>query len=269
MGQAIVTAHLYLGADLEGPQAWPLAGGTACVFTRRRPGREGPNEDAAALIPGADNNGVLAVADGLGGLPAGALASALALQRLDEHVAGQPADVQREAVLTGLEAANSAVLAGGQGSATTIAVAAIEGEKVRIYHAGDSMVVICGQRGKLKYQTVPHSPVGYAEASGMLDEDDAMFHDERHLVSNMVGTPEMRVEISPLLPLARRDTLVIASDGLYDNLYVGEIIDLVRAGPLAAAGSRLLAACEERMSQKVADHPHKPDDLAFILYRRS
>ena len=260
--------RLYLGRDMDTPETWSLAGGTACVFTRRRPGRETANEDAAALIPGAADNGVLAVADGLGGLPAGDLASALALQRLGEQVAGQPADAQREAVLTGLEEANAAILASGQGSATTIAVVSIEGEAVRTYHAGDSMIVVCGQRGKLKYQTVPHSPVGYAEAAGMLDEDDAMFHTERHLISNMVGTPAMRVEISPLFRLAPRDTVVIASDGLFDNLYVGEIIDLVRAGPLDAAATRLLAGCQERMLQSVNDHPHKPDDLAFILYRR-
>lgn len=268
MGQAEMSTRLYLGTDMDTPETWPLAGGRACVFTRRRPGRETVNEDAAGLIPGAADNGVLVVADGLGGLPAGDLASSLALQHLVEHVAGQPVDGQREAVLTGLEAANAAVLAGGQGSATTIAVAAIEGDRVRTYHAGDSMIIICGQRGKLKYQTVPHSPVGYAEASGMLDEDDAMFHNERHLVSNMVGTQEMRVEISPLLRLAPRDTLVVATDGLFDNLYVGEIIDLVRIGPLHVAANRLLAGCQERMLQTGNDHPHKPDDLAFILYRR-
>lgn len=263
-----MNSRMYLGMDMETPEIWPLAGGTACVFTRRRPGRETANEDAAALFPGANDNGVLAVADGLGGLPAGDLASALALQRLGVHVTGLAADAMREAVLTGLEEANATVLAGGQGSATTIAVAGIEDGRVRTYHAGDSMIVICGQRGKLKYQTVPHSPVGYAEASGMLDEDDAMFHDERHLVSNMVGSPEMRVEISPLLRLAPRDTLVIATDGLYDNLYVAEIIELVRAGPLDVAGKRLLADCRQRMLLTGDEHPHKPDDLAFILYRR-
>jgi protein phosphatase len=263
-----MTSRLYFGRDMDAPEIWPLAGGTACVLTQRRPGRESANQDAAALIPGAADNGVLAVADGLGGLPAGDQASALALQCLDTRVAGQHADTQREAVLTGLEEANAAILASTQGSATTIAVAAIEGDRVRTYHAGDSMIVVCGQRGKLKYQTVPHSPVGYAEAAGMLDEDGAMFHTERHLVSNVVGTPKMRVEISPLLRLAPRDTVVIASDGLFDNLYVWEIIELVRIGPLDAAAGRLHAGCLDRMLHAVDEHPHKPDDLTFILYRR-
>jgi serine/threonine protein phosphatase PrpC len=260
--------HLYLEMDMVAPEILPLAGGEACVFTHRRPGRETANEDAAAIIPGNTDSGVIAVADGLGGLPAGNLAAGLVLQHLSHHVDGQHGDAQREAVLDGLELANEAILASGQGSATTIAVVGIDGITVRAYHAGDSMILITGQRGRIKYQSMAHSPTGYAEASGMLDEESAMFHDERHLVSNMVGMTGMRIEMSPPVEMAPRDTVVVASDGLFDNLYIGEIVDLVRTGPLAQAGTRLLELCRERMVSIDINHPHKPDDLAFVLYRR-
>ena len=261
--------RLLLGQDMAAPLIVPLADGLACVFTERRPGRESDNEDAVALIPGDADSAVVAVADGLGGLPSGNLAAALALQQLADCVAGQSGDAQREAVLTGIEAANAAVLANGQGGGTTLAVVSVYNDTVRAYHAGDSMIVVCGQRGKLKYQSVPHSPVGYAEASGMMNEDEAMFHAERHLVSNMVGMTDMRLEVGPLVKLARYDTVVLGSDGLFDNLYVSEIIDLVRAGPLEKVAQRLLATCRERMQMLDDERPHKPDDLAFVLFRRS
>jgi serine/threonine protein phosphatase PrpC len=259
---------LFQGADMPEPMIVNLADGVACVFTGGRPGRETPNEDAAALIPGDGTSAVVAIADGLGGLPSGSLASGLALQQLAEYVSGQSGHAQREAVLTGIEAANAEVLARGQGGGTTIAVVSIDNDTVRAYHAGDSMILVCGQRGKLKYQSVPHSPVGYAEASGMLDEDAAMFHEERHVVSNMVGMADMRLEIGPVVSLALRDTVVIASDGLFDNLFLGEIVDLVRTGPLDQAGRRLLVAARERMTFADETRPHKPDDLSFILFRR-
>ena len=72
----------------------------------------------------------------------------------------------------------------------------------------------------------------------------------------------LRIEMAP------RDTVVVASDGLFDNLYIGEIVDLVRTGPLAQAGTRLLELCRERMVSIDINHPHKPDDLAFVVYRR-
>lgn len=259
---------LFQGTDMPEPVTMNLADGVACVFTGGRPGRETPNEDAAALIPGDETSAVVAIADGLGGLPSGSLASGLALQQLADNVSGQSGDAQREAVLTGIEAANAEVLSRGQGGGTTIAVVSINNDTVRAYHAGDSMILVCGQRGKLKYQSVPHSPVGYAEASGMLDEDAAMFHEERHVVSNMVGMADMRLEIGPVVSLALRDTVVIASDGLFDNLFLGEIVDLVRTGPLDRAGRRLLVAARERMTFADETRPHKPDDLSFILFRR-
>ena len=254
---------------MTAPQVLPVAAGQACVFSRRRPGRDTANEDAAGVFAGDGDCAVLAVADGLGGLPAGSHAAALALQQLAARLTGMPCgDIQREAVLTGLEQANAAVIETGQGGATTIAVAGIDNHTVRAYHAGDSMILVTGQRGRIKYQSMPHSPVGYAEASGMLDAEGAMFHTERHLVSNMVGMAEMRIEMSPPIKLAPRDTVVLASDGVFDNLYVSEVVDLVRTGPLAAAGARLFEQCEQRMSQAEGGHPNKPDDLTIVLYRR-
>ncbi len=202
-----MSSGIYAGIDLEAPQLVTLAGGQACVFTQRRPGRETPNEDAAAVIPGAGKCCVLAVADGLGGLPAGDMAARAVLQHLAGEVSGLEGDAQREAVLSALEQADASIQATGQGGATTVAVAAIDGDSVRTSMVGDSMVVVCGQRGRIKYCSVPHSPVGYAEASGMLDEAEAMFHTERHLVSNVIGVHGMHVEVGPLMRLAPRDTL--------------------------------------------------------------
>ena len=264
-----MSVTLFAGMDMPAPEIIPVDGGLACVYTERRPGRETANEDAAVVIPGAGGCCVLAVADGLGGLPAGDTASRLVLQQLADHTAGQAGDVQRESVLSGLEQANQAIMASGQGGGTTVAVAAIDAGTARTSIVGDSMIVVCGQRGKLKYRSVAHSPVGYAEATGMLDEDDAMFHAERHLVSNIVGTPDMHVEVGPVVQLARRDTLVIGSDGLFDNLYLDEVVELVRAGPLEQAAARLLEACRQRMREASPGHPHKPDDLTFILFRPS
>ena len=43
------------------------------------------------------------------------------------------------------------------------------------------MILTTGQRGRLRMQTVSHSPVGFAIEYGLLDESEAMHHEERHL----------------------------------------------------------------------------------------
>jgi serine/threonine protein phosphatase PrpC len=74
----------------------------------------------------------------------------------------------------------------------------------------------------------------------------------------------MRVELGPLRKLATYDTVVMASDGLADNLMVEEIIGAVRKGPLKRVAENLLAACLRAMQG--GGHP---DDLTVVLYRPS
>lgn len=252
----------------EGVAAAFLQGRTG-IFSTRCPDRDSPNEDAVALIPLNGRRGVLAVADGVGGLPGGAHASQIALRELAGAVVRAPAEEGglRAAILDGFENANRAVLDLGLGAATTLAAVEIQESHIRTYHVGDSMILVTGQRGRIKLQTISHSPTGYAVEAGLLDEKEAMVHEDRHLVSNLLGSPDMRIEMGSALRLAPHDTLVLASDGLSDNLEVGEIAELARKGPLPEVLAALAAAALRRMGDGDNGHPSKPDDLTFLVYR--
>jgi PPM family protein phosphatase len=246
-----------------------LCGGSAAVITRRSPGKESPNEDAAAILPFAHDSGLLVVADGVGGFSDGDQAARIGIQALEQSLReARGGDGQlRTAVLDGIEAANRRILELGVRSAATLALAEISSTGIRPYHVGDSMILILGGRGKVKLQTVSHSPVSYGVEAGLLNEQEAMFHEDRHLVSNMIGCAAMRIEIGPWHLLAARDTLLIATDGLFDNLHVEEIFPRIGRGPLAAAARRLADDAQSRMLQSDTPHPSKPDDLTLILYR--
>jgi serine/threonine protein phosphatase PrpC len=138
---------------------------------------------------------------------------------------------------------------------------------MRSYHVGDSLIMLVGQRGKLKFQSVSHSPVGYAVEAGLMDETEAIHHEERNVVSNIIGTPDMRIDVGPAIKLAPKDTLLLASDGLPDNLYVDEIVSRIKAGPLLGAAEALVEDCRGRMQYSQQQRPNHPDDLSVILYR--
>ena len=257
------------GVDMERCTLAPVGGGSVAFFTHRAPHKETGNEDAVAIVRCDDHSGVLAIADGAGGMRAGAVASRTALEVLTKSVEDsvRRGEALRDGILTGIEDANRAVMELGLGAVTTLVVAEIQNHTIRTYHVGDSVILVIGQRGKIKLQTVSHSPVGYAVEAGVMNEGEAMHHEERHLVSNMIGTSDMRVEMGSTLELAPRDTVVLSSDGLSDNLHTEEIVASARKGPLLDCADGLVAATRQRMVEPGGLEPSKPDDLAVLLYR--
>ena len=256
--------------DMETPRSGTAFSGTYAVFSRRCPGKETVNEDVAAVLAMRADAGLLVVCDGVGGTPSGAEAARLAAEALEAAAqSGNGSEERlRAAVLDGIEAGDRAIRELGIGAATTCAVVEIDGEHARTYHVGDSMILVVGQRGRIKQKTVSHSPVGFAVESGMIGEDEAVHHDDRHLVSNLMGMPGMSIEIGSAVRLARFDTVLVGSDGLFDNLYVDEIVEIIRCGPLDRAARGLAQKSLARMNQDAGEGPSKPDDLSFVLFRR-
>jgi serine/threonine protein phosphatase PrpC len=262
-------AAFYLERAMEEAELHPIAGGVAAVFSAPCPGRATANEDAAALIPIDRGSAVLAVADGLGGSPAGEHAAARAVESLADALrpGAREGALLRTAILNGFERANRAVAELGSGAGTTLTVVEIQEDLVRPYHVGDSSILITGRNGRVKLRTVAHSPVGFAVEAGVLDEGEAMHHAERHIVSNVLGAPDMRIEIGPARSLSPHDTVVLASDGLDDNLRTEEIVDCVRKGPVEEGARALSRAARHRMTDPAPGEPSKPDDLTFVLFR--
>jgi serine/threonine protein phosphatase PrpC len=251
-------------------ERFDLGGGEAVVFSLSKPGRDGPNEDAAAVISLGAEAGVAVVSDGAGGHPSGAKAAALAVRAVCDSVLALGEDLEglRGAIINGFESGDGAIAALGTGAAATLAVVEVQGDSMRAYHAGDSMVLVTGQRGRIKWLTIPHSPVGYAVEAGLLDRGEALHHEDLHLVSNLLGTQDMRIELGATVKLAPRDTVVLASDGLSDNVHLDEIVERVRKGPLRQAADGLAALGRKRMEAPDDGAPSKPDDLTFIAIRR-
>lgn len=245
-------------------------GGRIVAYTCRSPDKNTENEDTVAVIPFGPQAAVLVIADGAGGLPAGKRASLAAVTALAEslQVAMIETMLLRTAILNGIEAANSAVQELGNGSATTLTVITVEGLTVRAYQVGDSEAMVVGQRGRVRLQTTAHSPTGFAVEAGFLDQREALHHAERHLVSNFIGTADMRIDIGATVDLQARDTIMLASDGLMDNVHVEEIIQRIRVGPLDEAIERVISLAKRRMTGNSTGQPSKPDDLSLMLFRK-
>jgi len=262
--------RLFVGdADSE-QEAWTTHLGEVAVVTVADHEKPRPNEDSAAIISVNNRYLVLIVADGVGGMAGARRASNLTVETIRQHIASIDETNEprlRTAILDGIEAANQAVLGLGTGSASTLALAELGPGYVRSYHVGDSILLLCGQRGALKLLTTPHSPVGFALEAGLLDESEALQHADLNMIFNVIGSADMRIEIGSEIPIAARDSLLLASDGLTDNALQEEIIDAIRTGPVEKALGAIMSLARDRMSKEQQGQPSKPDDCTAILFR--
>lgn len=258
---------LYKDCNMSSGEMHEIGPGIISIFSARSPEKMESNEDTAAIVSTGKNSCVLIVADGVGGLPAGAQASSMTVETIARTITEKKySEIQmRELILSGIEKANEQIIASGTGSATTLAIVEINNLAVRSYHVGDSIILVTGQRGKIKMETIAHSPVGYAVHSGVLSEDEAIRHDDRHFVSNVVGSPDMHISLHIPMEMDMRDTLLIASDGLSDNIHRDEIVEVIRKNPLDICTENLVEYTMQRMTENSGSG--KPDDLTFILYR--
>ena len=87
-------------------------------------------------------------------------------------------------------------------------------------------------------------------------------------MSNFIGTTDMTIDVGAAVDLDHHDTVLVASDGLMDNVHVDEIVEIVRKGPLPEALRDVTRLARQRMKKAENGQPSKPDDLSLILFRK-
>jgi protein phosphatase len=198
------------------------------------------NEDAmGSFIPASRNQGrthgyLFAVADGVGGMDLGEVASATAISVITEEFA----KAQAGAMLIGLlprliQQANAAVhdcrLAPeyrGTNMATTLVACALRYDQAIVSHVGDSRCYLI-RSGKAKQITQDHTWVNEQRKMGLITVSEMAQSESRHVLLRSLG-PEMFVSPdTTALTLQAGDLLVLCSDGLHDEMSDEEIAAIV------------------------------------------
>ena len=205
------------------------------------------NQDRVLLLDDAGRGAALfAVADGLGGHPAGNVASELAVDTLREEV---PARLARhtpagEALAEAFRRANGEIRDRAQapersGMATTCTAILVSGREAAIAHVGDSRAYLL--RGvEIRQLTTDHSLAAELVRSGSVAPGDAGVHAQRHVLTRALGTDE-DVEIDRItVSLRGGDYLVLTTDGLHSGVSAEELAGVIRSTPDPREACRIL-----------------------------
>ena len=233
---------------------------TISYFVKRHPEKK-QTEDSIGIFLLDDGTVVCSVADGMGGHRAGDKASRIAIESLDENLKLQQYTKMKR-IVKGFEDANDKVLALACGAGSTLTTFTAKDSQVRFYNSGDSAGSILGYRGKAKYQSVPHSPLGLGIESGLIDDSQGVPEDLRYVVTNYIGSPHLRIEIGRLIQLDKLDRILLYSDGFSDNFTLDQL-------PISLRPVDICAYIAEHYHSFMSSKDGKFDDLSFILMSKN
>jgi len=217
------------------------------------------NEDAYLIDR---DRGLCAVADGLGGLPGGALASRRSLELLVELIDGRRDRGEPIALEQVVMEISETVRAEGwaahplTGMATTLTAGCLEGDALRLAHAGDSAAYL-ERDGALAKLTVDHTMEQELLEKHGPNAKRGMPAHFPHTLTRCVGQNEtLDVDIA-VHPLRDADRLLWCTDGVTKVLPDATIAEILQGEPSPESVSeRLRAAAYERGA---------PDNIALVV----
>jgi PPM family protein phosphatase len=223
-------------------------------------GRDENQDVAAALAIGetgsadAGENFLLVVADGMGGHPAGDVASQIAMSTLVEAFPTLPDGDLGLALKQAYRRANEAVFQAGvdepayASMGTTLTSALLHGKYATVANVGDSRAYLL--RGNALTQvTRDHTVVAEEVVQGRITADAARRDPRRNRLTHVIGThPRLESKLPDVfeLTLLPGDRLLLCSDGLYDVLDDGDMRHALLDQDPGDAARQLVESAKER-----------------------
>lgn len=173
------------------------------------------NEDSAHA-----SRCLLALADGIGGMPAGELASDIVVKTLAELDDSSPTSDALGALRAAAETANREILLvsesdpANDGMGTTATAVMLAGDQLALLHVGDSRAYLL-RDGELSQLTKDDTLVQSLVDQGLLTVEEARLHPRRSIVTQALQGSDYEPTLS-LRPAYAGDRLLLCSDGLSD-----------------------------------------------------
>ena len=201
---------------------------------------------------------LFAVADGMGGLPCGEVASRLTLDYIKDSSAegkGELMEVLRRAKLYLDHYVETHKRCYGMG--TALSGAYLKSGRAMVFNVGDCRVYLL-REDKLEQLTRDHTEAYQLYLKGLIDGEELRRSPYRNLLTSAImgGIPEEFEVFVREEKLLEGDTYLICSDGLWDELYDEEIRECMTLG--VEEGGRCLFERAYRGGR---------DNISFILLK--
>ncbi len=209
------------------------------------------NQDSYGILLG-DTYRLFFVADGMGGVQGGSIASNLALASIEKTLRDQ-SRLNISQVVSAVKEANKQIYNKGNsdpnltGMGTTIVGLMLSETGAYYLHVGDSRAYLIRNKSITRL-TEDHTLVQELVRSGAISEDQAEHHPVAHMLTRSLGPNEnIEVEFHTLSSgVNSRDKFLLCSDGLYNLVSESEILEIVSNQSTDDAVQMLIDLSNER-----------------------
>jgi len=225
---------------------------------------ETKNDNEDCLFVKKEKSGlVIGVSDGAGGHPRGKdasfLTASMCFKEENQVTENKPHPIEL------IEMINQGVTDLKVGAKCTLLFVTIKEDIFKSYSVGDSEVIYWNSIGNEIYTNIPHSVVGYSIEAGVLEQEASLDEDERHIVNNLIGDTSIRIEATSGVKMKKGHTILLGSDGLFDNLSHDSLNEIVMNGSFDKCFDDLVKKCIERDKNTWK----KDDDISFVLIKKT
>lgn len=201
------------------------------------------------------DTGFLAIADGVGGNNAGAVASSFVATNLcDVKDATQEvfSHINEELVKLSVQQADY------DGMATTLTGIHFGADCVRLFNVGNSRVYLLQSRKYLKQLTTDDTTLNYLLSTGQLSAEDAENFDRKNEITACFGGGKKELLKLKLSCIERPTSpVMITSDGIHDYLSIDQMEDIIAENGISEKACLVMVE-EARKAGSV-------DDISILL----
>ncbi|MBQ5969758.1 MAG: serine/threonine-protein phosphatase [Clostridia bacterium] len=222
-------------------------------------GGRGNNEDAM-LVEEAGDATLFVVADGVGGVEAGELASNAAIEELRGQFLFEPNafDLNQAVMAANLQVLNLQEKTKKK-MKTTIAVVCVTPDSIQCVHVGDTRIYLLNGDG-ICYQSMDHSVSQMAVLAGEITADEIRQHKDRNKLLRALGvSDELTVDVKTF-PRAEVNGLLMCTDGFWEYVLEQELIDTRKA---AESSEEWLCEMRKILQERVKDKENNDNNTAI------
>jgi len=178
------------------------------------------------------------VADGMGGMSQGELASKIAVETVLEELIPtnlKTVEQRHEWLISLVQKANESVANKVKDGGTTLSMIFAVAQQLMIAHVGDSRIYLLRQ-AEIRQISQDHSLIALLIASEQITEEESLVHPDRNILTKFIGSKrrlsdgyiqDLRSITQELsITLENEDILLLCSDGVWDLVPTNELAEI-------------------------------------------